>query len=326
MNNRICKYCEASVNRKKPGIQCSGTCARFVHGECVNIVGQSLDAIRMKGVEWKCEECRTIGVTDVITPRASMGGPGVSTATTSILSSIAYPADMVSAVKDMQEQLKRVLDQQKALMESANFCCAKITDFEQKLTKFEEYMKKTDKLVAENKKLTSNVQSLTDRLNDLEQMSRSHNLEIQGVPEKNSENLLQVLEKIGNYINYEINPSTVEYIHRVQPNKNSNNTIKNIIVRFSSSREKENILTAAKTKRLQRENGSPKMKIDGLSDNLYINEHLTLSNKILYREVRIAAKSKNYKFHWTKNGSIFVRKNETSRVLLIKNTDAIKTM
>ena len=68
------------------------------------------------------------------------------------------------------------------------------------------------------------------------------------------------------------------------------------------------------------------MKIEGLSDNLYINEHLTLSNKILYKEVRAAAKAKNYKFFWTKNGSIFVRKSDTSRVLLIKNKDGIRDM
>ena len=209
--------------------------------------------------------------------------------------------DVMAKLQDMQGQLSTLID-------SVQFCSDKITDFEQKIIKLEEQVKKMDKIVAENKKLSSDLQRLEDRVGELEQLSRSPNIEIQGVPEKANENLLNVLDKLGNYINYKITPEKVEYAHRVQLNKNSNNKIKNIIVRFTSTKEKENVLSAAKTKRLQKENGSPKMKIEGLSDNLYINEHLTLSNKILYKEVRAAAKAKNINFSGRKMAQYLLEK------------------
>lgn len=324
MTEKLCKYCNEPVNRKKIGIQCSGFCAQYCHGQCINIVGKQLDAIRMEGVSWKCAECRTSLVAN--RARQSFGGAAAIVPSQTPTHSSGNHEDVLEAVQDLKQELRHLREQQNALMESVNFCSGKISDFENKLVKFDEYIKKTDKLIAENARLANQVTGMESKINDLEQISRSQNLEIQGIPEKNNENLMNVLEKIGNYINYNISPEKVDYVHRVQLNRNSNNGIKNIVVRLTSIKEKENILAAAKNKRMQKENGSPKMKIDGLSDHLYINEHLTLANKMLYKEVRTAAKAKGYKFFWTKNGAIFARKNEVSRVILIKNEEAIRKM
>nr|CAH7748265.1 unnamed protein product [Callosobruchus chinensis] len=176
----------------------------------------------------------------------------------------------------------------------------------------------------EHSELKADVQNLNERLNDVEQTSRLNNIEVQGIPERANENLVDILKKIGDKIHLEIDPNQIDYIHRTQLNANSKTKIKNIIVRFTRRQMKENFL--ASVKNLRATTGSPKLLLEGLSDAVYVNEHLTLNNKLLYRDARQAARDKHYRFVWTKNGSIFVRKDETSRIMLIKNNVSIENM
>ncbi|XP_074031348.1 uncharacterized protein [Leptinotarsa decemlineata] len=170
------------------------------------------------------------------------------------------------------------------------------------------------------------IQSLQSKVNDLDQASHSNNLEIQGIPEKRNEDLLNIVEKIGAYINCNVTPHTVDYALRVQSNHNSSNTTsKNIIVKFTSRKERDLFLMAVKTKRI-RNNNSAKMSLDGISDAFYINEHLTLANKLLYRDVRAAARDKQFKYVWVKNGVSFCRKDDSSRIIAIKSQELIEKM
>ncbi|VEN45376.1 unnamed protein product [Callosobruchus maculatus] len=61
------------------------------------------------------------------------------------------------------------------------------------------------------------------RLNDMDQQSRMNNIEIHGVPEKNNENLIEIVKDVGKYVNFEVNIGKIDYVHRVQPNVNSRN-------------------------------------------------------------------------------------------------------
>nr|CAI5850179.1 unnamed protein product [Callosobruchus analis] len=209
-------------------------CAKFVHGDCVNIVGQRLDAIRIDGVTWTCEECRatssTVGAaSSVAAMRSSMGAIRLHTPS----DTNKNPSkDFQGFVKDMEDQLRLVREQQTSLLEFVSFCSHKISDFEQKV------IKKVKNLTDEHKKLKTDVQILQDKVDDLELLSRSQNIEIQGIQEKENEHLFTVLKKIGSYINYQIRSDTIEYVHRVQLNKNSKSRVRNIIVRFTSTKEK----------------------------------------------------------------------------------------
>ncbi|CAG9825676.1 unnamed protein product [Phaedon cochleariae] len=275
MADKLCKVCNKAVNRKNPGLQCGSFCARFYHGQCINIVGNQLDSLRTEGVSWKCLDCRSRSRTSV----------GASLSTELLAVNDALPGDSASnALGKIRAELRQIREQQALLLESVNFCSNKISDFENEIHKLNDYIRKTDQLFTENKKLKSDLDGLQSKMNDLEQVSRSNNIEIQGVPERNNEDLYNILEKIGTYIDCKINPISIDYVHRVQSNHNStDNKTKNIIVKFISKREKDRFLLSAKTKRIGN-NSSPKMSLDGVSDAFYINEHLTLTNKILYRE------------------------------------------
>ncbi|KAL3267948.1 hypothetical protein HHI36_007085, partial [Cryptolaemus montrouzieri] len=134
-------------------------------------------------------------------------------------------------------------------------------------------MKVTDRLVSEIRELKSQVAELNSRLNIIEQYSRSNHLEIQGVTEKNDENLLDVICSIAQHLDINITESIIDYGHRVSTRKE--NGRKNIKVRFQNRHTKEDMLAAAKTKKLLGNGGSPDFQIDGVSKSLFINEHLT---------------------------------------------------
>ena len=60
-----------------------------------------------------------------------------------------------------------------------------------------------------------------------------------------------------------------------------------------------------------------------IQKRLYARENLTSYKYGLYREAKAFAYKHNYKFVWSKNGNIFIRKNESSDVVLLKNKNSL---
>lgn len=59
--------------------------------------------------------------------------------------------------------------------------------------------------------------------------------------------------------------------------------------------------------------------MEGISNQLFINEHLTGKNKQLLKRAKEVAKVKNFKFVWVRFGKIYMRRNETSQFLVIES-------
>ena len=72
-------------------------------------------------------------------------------------------------------------------------------------------------------------------------------------------------------------------------------------------------------------NKSNLIKINTEYGRIYLNENLPQNLKILLGKVNQIRKSKQYKFLWTRNGNIYVRKNENTNVISItRNSDLVK--
>ncbi|XP_026746084.1 uncharacterized protein LOC113507427 [Trichoplusia ni] len=156
------------------------------------------------------------------------------------------------------------------------------------------------------------VLDLEAKIDLLEQQARQCNVEISNIPERRNENLIDLLECLGKQIGYSIRKEDVVSIHRV-PHAAQNNKPKNIVAKF--------------TTRIQRDNTGCKehqqLGISGTSHKVFVNEHLTLRNKQLFRKAREAASSEGYKFVWTKHSTILVRETENSAVLAIRTIEDI---
>ncbi|KAG5882376.1 hypothetical protein JTB14_036300 [Gonioctena quinquepunctata] len=141
--------------------------------------------------------------------------------------------------------------------------------------------------------IISNIETLTSKINDLDQASRLNNLEIHGIQKKDNENLNGMMEKICTSSDVTISKNDIEYIHRVpssakySPKDGANN----IIDACSTRRLRDNIITANKLKRSQANFTDAALSVDGIPNKIYMNEHLTLTNKILHKEKRVQVRS-----------------------------------
>lgn len=129
------------------------------------------------------------------------------------------------------------------------------------------------------------------------------------------------MEKIAEHIEYPVSRCDVDTVYRI--NTTIENKPKPIIIKFLSQYKGDAIL-AAKIKRKNSENTEIKgIAIENISNNMFINEHLTPNMKAILKQAKDVAKIKKYKFVWVKNGCVYARKNETSRVIKLTSMDDI---
>lgn len=165
------------------------------------------------------------------------------------------------------------------------------------------------------------VSDLESKIDAMEQQARSCNMEISNLPEKSGENLLAILEEMGSILKNPVSKQDVISIHRVPHADSKSSRPKNVIVKFATRLLRDNFVASV---RLARGMKTDQLKI-WPSQNIYVNEHLTLKNKGLFRQAREAAKNCGYTYVWIKHGNILVRANDTSSVIAIRsNSDLSK--
>lgn len=198
----------------------------------------------------------------------------------------------------------------------------------------EEMQKSISTLAAENQQLKadnyalhSTVTDMSDRLNNMEQHLRENNLEIHGIPEYRAENIRSVLQHCANVVNHQIGSEDVVNCTRVAKQNRDSKLPRTIIVRFKSVSSRDEFYSA-----VHRYNKShPRDKLNtsllgyaGEKVPVYVSEHLSQHNKALHAEARKKAKAECHKYVWVRNGRIYVRKDETSQYILIKNLKSLE--
>ncbi|KAL0872056.1 hypothetical protein ABMA27_004489 [Loxostege sticticalis] len=184
--------------------------------------------------------------------------------------------------------------------------------------KSEEVLSRVNCLEEKIKPQDHRIAQLESKLDLMEQQGRMCNAEISNMPEKRGENLMAVLEKIGTVLKISISKQDIISVHRVPQADPRSPRPKNVIVKFTNRVLRDNFVAAA---RLAKGIRSDQLSISGPGQNIYINEHLTLKNKGLFREAREAAKRCGFKFIWIKHGSILIRANDTSPVIAIRSSE-----
>ncbi|KAL3287990.1 hypothetical protein HHI36_002443 [Cryptolaemus montrouzieri] len=117
----------------------------------------------------------------------------------------------------------------------------------------------------------------------MNQRDRLNNIKIQNIVETRQENLVTILQKIGDNISSPVDLNTIDSIARV-PTVDKEKP-KNIIVGFCSKLRRDEFLSAFKTQRMKNTDSRQGLTIEDISENLYINEHPISANTILHREV-----------------------------------------
>lgn len=219
---------------------------------------------------------------------------------------IRLNSDNINIHKTMSEINKQLNEIEKSMQ----FASERQDQFDNRLKSVEDKSRQIMDTAAQ-------ISCLETKLSTLEQQARQCNIEIANMPERRGENLINTIANLGNIIKCPIGSTDIIAVHRVPHADQKNTRPKNVIVKFTNRMLRDNILAAY---RAMKGLDSTMLSINGSKTIVYLNEHLTLANKQLFRQCRDIAKTKSYKYVWIKHGTILVRKMDTSPVIAIRST------
>lgn len=224
---------------------------------------------------------------------------------------------MRNEIKEFKEDINRAVD----------LCFEKVKDLEVAVSgttsKVCSQEQEIESLRSENVQLTRELLAVKKNLNSSAQYSRSNCLDIQGVPEVKSENILEVVIKVANFVGFVLEPSMIDAVHRLAPNANRPNAPRNIIVKFCRRIDMEEMRRKASTKR-----GFSAANLGLESEQLvYVNLAMTRDTRILWSETRKFKAEHHYQFAWiTSSGKIFLRKAERKSAILIEDLSDLQRL
>lgn len=299
-----CGLCSTVISRSNTGIQCQGRCGKEYHFKCVKLPTVLGETPSDSGIVWMCKACR-------VKPTDS----------NSLLEDLVEKVDAL--VNDMAQFRRGQTD----FGDSLTFYGNKIDDFNKKMEIITKVSKTVDALNHELSGVKKECSSLRAEIEFMHQQGRSNNIEICGVPEKNRENVLSLVKKVGSEIGITILEEDIIVSHRVSQFSESQvprRAPKNIIVKFANICKRNNFLEAAKKRR----NPGLSSSNLGFEENvrIFVNEHLSPFYKLLFRKAREFCKNNNYKYCWVKGMKIFVKKNDEEKAVHIVNETVLSTL
>lgn len=298
-----CKVCDLSVVTRKAKIRCS-SCERYVHGSCANMTQDDIDFVSSEKEIWRCGSCQK-------EHRASLRGN--LPADTSGVSN----EDIMNALNEQIKHLERELGK------SVDACHERIGDLvktiEQQSKALKEYEKKFDIICEENANLRGKVKNLESRLEDLEQYSRVNCIEVNGKPENKNDSPLEMIKKVGNALDVDIQEDMVDACHYLGAKQEGKN--RGIIVKFVRRTTKEEILRKRKVKRNL--NTTHIGLTQSPSSVIYVNESLSPARRKILNAARAFRRDYGYTFVWVNNGKVFLRKNEGERAVAVTSLEQL---
>lgn len=336
-------------------LQCS-TCQNFFHYGCNNMtLAMYKDNYIKKRLPWYCHKCTSSVTTrrrnDATPIRSSFGNQSpISTEAPSTsksgqdsitidkfsalletkldqkLDSIrnAITRDITAAVvREMNSAIEKLKIE---FTHTTDFLAQEQADLKKDITQANARIKSIE---TENNILKSDLLSTNRRLATLERASRSHNLEIHCVPEKRTENLFLQMKSLCENLNLSVADHEICSVRRVAKLNPASTRPRNILLTLSSERQRENFISAYK--RFNRSNSSNPLNsshlgIQGESTQIYLAEHVSPECKELHAAARKMAKNLSYKYVWVKYNRVYVRKDDISPPLYVKDLDFLNSL
>lgn len=212
--------------------------------------------------------------------------------------------DVTKALEDLKRELRADL---RTLKDSVKYCSDTCDGVNELRNEMKELLKELQAVKKQNEELAAENRHLSEKIDQLEQYQRSNNLEIKGVPDEGD--ACDVVKRIAAFLGEPISDEDIDICHRVPTARPLE---KNIVVRFIQRSKRDKLLTTGRKKRVTTKD----LDYGGSSAPVFVNEHLTSSNKKLLGAAVAKKKQEGWKFVWTAGGKIYARQNE--------DTDAIR--
>ncbi|XP_045454560.1 uncharacterized protein LOC123663967 [Melitaea cinxia] len=322
----------------RDGAQCS-VCQERFDFPCAGITEGGYRKLGDRRNSWKCPSCKSTGAPS---PHflPSKKAPGLSPTSAdmdsmamdikNLTSQLASLPTLMASVKAIQldieelKSLKADLTDIKLLRpelsevkSSLDFIHSSVESLTSRISEISLEVQGLLKTKDDLNQLQQRFDSLDIKIKEMEQRSRLNNIEIKGVPMTASENLFEVLEKLGNYIGFSIPKEQVNHIARIPMRNNEHN--KTIIVALHTRNLKEDFVAAAKKSTIS----SADLGFTA-NQRIFVNDHLTLENKLLLNKTKNLGREKGFAYIWVKGCKIFARKSPTSHAIIIKSESDLK--
>lgn len=329
-----CKRCGADGRN---GVQCS-QCQGHFDFTCSGITEAGYRKLGERKATWKCASCKGIanplvlpGITDpaasspVFTDmesialdikRLSSQMTSLPTLMTSVKAIQADIADLKTMKTDIAE-MKLLKPEMENVKVSLEFMQGSVETLNIRILEISKEVQGLLKIKDKFQVLQERFEQLESNMRDFDQRSRLNNIEIKGVPVSNTENLFDIVAKIGNHISCPIPKEQINYVARIPMRNDKHN--KNIIISIHNKYIKEDFVAASKKFTIV----PADLGLRG-DKRIYVNDHLTQENKMLLTKAKAISKERGFAFIWVKGCKIYVRKNTTSHVLTIRTESDLK--
>ncbi|KAG7312868.1 hypothetical protein JYU34_001250 [Plutella xylostella] len=327
-----CSTCTkpAKTDESLKCINCHGN----YHYYCNGITEVEFKKLRpINKQKWKCYDCKDSNgksnspVIPVQKKQLATTGPATATSITN--------ADLAKLIDFMEEKFNAqtenfsnfkttVTDQLSALTSVVNSWEHRIQQLENSTQQLADNLNSLKSQDNEISSLHNTIDCLQEQLNTQEQLSLRKEIEICGIPEFESENLIHTVLVSAQKIGVELTVNDIDYVTRVGPKSKPDAAAaepRPVVARLLRNNKRDEILHASK---VRRNLSTGDIGLGGTARKVYFNERLTKVNRHLFREARNRSKQSGYKFCWVKNGSIYVRKEDQKYPKLIRNTNDLE--
>ncbi|KAF9415636.1 hypothetical protein HW555_006781 [Spodoptera exigua] len=195
---------------------------------------------------------------------------------------------------------------------------------------YDDIIKDVDLLKKENLAQKDYISNLELKIQDIQQRSRTSSIEVRNVPPINNEtaaDLSTIIAKVGAAVGMPLDVAQLRDTYRL-PGKEG--TVRPIIAELSSVQIKNQLLSSVRNFNKSNPNeGRLNTTCIGLSDDrrpVYVAEYLPVSSRKLFYLAREFSKQKGYKYCWTSNGNIFIRKEPGAKQVLIRSEKTLKDL
>lgn len=229
--------------------------------------------------------------------------------------------DISSAIRNMSNDLNKLKESQQTFVNSLSSFGNQLANIEKMSQVLDSHDDRITDLENLNATLRTQVAALDRKLDDIDQRNRGHNIQIDGIPQTNNENLKNIVIKRDQTISMKVplSPDDIIKVTRVQ--SMYANKDKPIICTVTKSNLMANLIKASRKSRPNTNSAG----IAGKSNEIFINEHLTVARKQLLYKAKQFKKANNYSFLWIKNGNIYLKKNKDTETINVNvSTDFLR--
>lgn len=325
-----CSKCNQIINsRTQKSIFCEGGCLKVWHVPKCSTVSEVEyeEIINNSEIPWFCDACKhkrleRRSIMCEVRSNASLNNttnPSVSKTPNTVKNDT--PKHSQITIELIYEEIKTLKHQNEIYQKT-------ISDLKIFLDDYKEIV---ESITQENILLKNEISKLHDKLiavdqkiDNTDQHGMANNLVINGVIESENENATKVTIQIAQALNVNLETTEIKSATRKATTNVNSGLPRSIIVQFNNKITRDNILKNKKTRITNKTINNNTKKEDDRT--IYISEQLTSRKQYLFKMARDLKRSNTIQFAWVKEGNIFIRRTEDSRIIKIHTADQIKQL